>query len=625
MKTQSVWPIVKLKDVCKVRKGTSITRSKVKPGNIPVIAGGQKPAYYHNEANRDGNVVTVSASGAYAGYVQYFDTPIFASDCTTIESLDESLLLTEFVYYALKVQQDRIYKLQHGAGQPHVYPKDLEIIKIPLPPLPEQRRIVAILRKADELRRLRQRANQRARDLLPALFYEMFLEKDRYSDWDKIHLGEITPFITSGSRWWARYYSNTGAKFIRVQNVLDGRLDFSDLAYVNPPEGPEKERSAIQPNDLLITITGTVGRVAVAPNDIGEAYVSQHVAIARTDGSLDPYFIADFINHPLGGQAQITKQNYGQTKPGLNLKQISNIRIPVPPTPLVQQYRQIRDKTKGIKSIADDTSKKISNLINSVLARAFTGELTAAWREAHAEELAAAATERDRLLEQKQGEKPKISVTKPVLTSITSINKVLAANLAPTISEIARIQSQISKTYFPQLPHFTALAESFRPSIEIASDLINKSLVNSLADFAAAQAAELERMVNATEAVSKLIREQNAYYADLMEKMAQIARHALEAPLTRKEIQEEVLETISELIRERGAYITLFDLATDWRLNHLSVHDVEEAVDMLVVLGRLRLTTLKLETEDPDHPYELIKAYAMVTESDLVSAQEIEL
>ena len=251
--------------------------------------------------------------------------------------------------------------------------------------------------------------------------------------------------------------------------------------------------------------------------------------------------------------------------------------------------------------------------------------MTAAWREAHAEELAAAAKERDRLLKQKQEEKPRISITKPVLTSTTSINKVLAANLAPTISEIARIQSQISKTYFPRLPHFTALAESFRPSIEIVSDLINKSLINSLADFAAAQAAELERMVNAIEAVSKLVREQNAYYADLMEKMAQIARHALEAPLTRKEIQEEVLETISELIRERGAYITLFDLATDWRLNHLSVHDVEEAVDMLVVLGKLRLTTLKLETEDPDHPYELIKAYAMVTESDLVSAQEIEL
>jgi type I restriction enzyme M protein len=76
---------VELGEVCEIEKGTSITKAKITNGNIPVIAGGQQPAYYHNQSNRNGQTITISASGAYAGFVNYFETPIFASDCTTIK------------------------------------------------------------------------------------------------------------------------------------------------------------------------------------------------------------------------------------------------------------------------------------------------------------------------------------------------------------------------------------------------------------------------------------------------------------------------------------------------------------------------------------------------------------
>lgn len=136
------WPVVKIGTIAIVRKGQSITKKNVTEGSVPVIAGGQQPAYYHNESNREGDVITVSASGAYAGFVAHFWNPIFASDCSTVESIDSQIVLTSFIYRVLKAQQDSIYLLQKGGGQPHVYPKDIEQIKIPLPPLEVQQQIV---------------------------------------------------------------------------------------------------------------------------------------------------------------------------------------------------------------------------------------------------------------------------------------------------------------------------------------------------------------------------------------------------------------------------------------------------------------------------------------------------
>ncbi len=130
-----------LGDLCIVNKGSTITREKTKKGDIPVIAGGKKPAYYHNKSNHDGNVVTIAASGS-AGFVSFFDYPIYASDCITIVSKDEEKLITKFVYIILSSYQDKIYQLQKGSGVPHVYARDLVKIKIPVPSIDIQKQMV---------------------------------------------------------------------------------------------------------------------------------------------------------------------------------------------------------------------------------------------------------------------------------------------------------------------------------------------------------------------------------------------------------------------------------------------------------------------------------------------------
>ena len=138
------WEWCTLGDLCEVKRGKSITRKEVTPGDIPVIAGGQQPAYYHNQANRTGEIITVSGSGAYAGFVNFFDRPIFASDCSTLQVKDGNVRMM-YLYMAMKWRQQDIYDLRLGSAQPHVYPKDVSKIEIPLPPLSKQRQIIATL------------------------------------------------------------------------------------------------------------------------------------------------------------------------------------------------------------------------------------------------------------------------------------------------------------------------------------------------------------------------------------------------------------------------------------------------------------------------------------------------
>ena len=94
-----------------------------------MVAGGVDFAYLHNQSNRPANTITISASGANAGFVNYWEEPIFASDCSTVRGKND--IHTLYLYYLLFSIQDQIYYLQKGAGQPHVYPEDLKLIKVP--------------------------------------------------------------------------------------------------------------------------------------------------------------------------------------------------------------------------------------------------------------------------------------------------------------------------------------------------------------------------------------------------------------------------------------------------------------------------------------------------------------
>jgi type I restriction enzyme S subunit len=147
LKPKEGWVTKKLGDVCEIKKGQLITDSTRINGSIPVIAGGKSPAYYHNKANRLGKTITISGSGASAGYVAFHTQPIFASDCSTISEAKNYKL--EFIFYWLQLNQFRIYKMQTGGAQPHIHPSDLNPLEFNLPPIEQQNEISDALYCAD--------------------------------------------------------------------------------------------------------------------------------------------------------------------------------------------------------------------------------------------------------------------------------------------------------------------------------------------------------------------------------------------------------------------------------------------------------------------------------------------
>ena len=141
-------PLVKLGTIAEVLKGKSITKAEAIEGNVKVVAGGTDFAYMHNVANRAANTITISASGANAGFVNFWEEPIFASDCTTVRG--KSDLETMFIYNFLQSIQDQIYFLQKGSAQPHVYPDDIADIQIPQVSQEIMQQIVTECQKVDD-------------------------------------------------------------------------------------------------------------------------------------------------------------------------------------------------------------------------------------------------------------------------------------------------------------------------------------------------------------------------------------------------------------------------------------------------------------------------------------------
>lgn len=117
--------------IAEFKRGRTITKAQVKEGNVPVIAGGLEPAYYHNVANTKAPVITISASGANAGFVRLYGVDVFASDCSFVDGLGTESLF--FAYEFLKESKVSIDQLQKGSAQPHVYAKDINAMKITIP------------------------------------------------------------------------------------------------------------------------------------------------------------------------------------------------------------------------------------------------------------------------------------------------------------------------------------------------------------------------------------------------------------------------------------------------------------------------------------------------------------
>ena len=160
--------------------------------------------------------------------------------------------------------------------------------------------------------------------------------------------------------------ASEGDSFIRSQDIKHDKLIFENPVFVKLPEKVEGKRTLVQPSDLLITITGgNVGRCAVVPELARDAYVSQHVALIRLVDPKLSEFIHFWMVNEFGGQAFLARFIYGD-KPGLNLKQVGSVLIPLPPIEMLPEilntlhsFHQMCEKLSNQLKLKADVSEKL--------------------------------------------------------------------------------------------------------------------------------------------------------------------------------------------------------------------------------------------------------------------------
>jgi len=279
-------------------------------------------------------------------------------------------------FYHLLGSNEIYNKLSARAAGSTVKNLNMEIVShidIMVPPLDEQRRIAAILDKADALRRKRKRTF----DLIESARNSFIESSFEFNSGGNVGtLGECLEFITTGGRNWSKYYSEVGSRFIRSLDVQMNGISNDEVVYVSAPENAEARRTRTMQGDVLLTVTGSrIGRVAELPEQLVGSYVSQHVAILRLNhAKLRSKFLSFFLSSRQG-QRQIQKWQYGQTKPGLNFRQIEAFTIPQISIDLQARLEKAIARFESEKNKKELHHVGLRNLFSSLQHRAFTGQL----------------------------------------------------------------------------------------------------------------------------------------------------------------------------------------------------------------------------------------------------------
>jgi type I restriction enzyme S subunit len=290
-----------------------------------------------------------------------------------------------------KITPDYLYRFMQtvnlspfavATSVPSVRRGDVANISLFCPELPEQRRIAAKLnglitgttRAGEELRSIPMLLQRYRAAILATAFSSLSKAGE------KTELGTLAEFVTSGSRGWAKYYAEDGASFIRVGNVRRGKidLDLSELQHVLPPRGAEGERTSLQEQDIVVTVTADLGRVGLVPSGMGKAYVNQHVALVRLKRPENARFIAWYLTSA-PGQAQLFEGNRGMTRAGLGLDDIRDVAIPL--SSLAEHERVVRTIETALdwldRITAEYTSafRLLPRLDQAILSKAFRGRI----------------------------------------------------------------------------------------------------------------------------------------------------------------------------------------------------------------------------------------------------------
>lgn len=306
---------------------------------------------------------------------QHYDYVSFGAFMTLLRPINEKIMPI-YLLHCLRSEIAQKYYLSHAKTTTNISnltSSDLGSFQIPLPPLDVQREIVD---EIEACQRVIDGARMVVDNWKPNLAHELELARKSagVDEWPRVKLGEVLGLITSGATplGGKSMYFQQGVLFIRSQNVLWGKYDFSDAAFVSQETHEQMKRSQVRKNDVLLNITGaSIGRTAVYTKD-DEANVNQHVTILRCKDSLLPFYL---MNSILTNefQTRIMAVQSGASRQALNYEQIKQLSIQLPPKEIQQK---IIEKIESERTVIQSNHKLIEiyeEKIRQIIAQVWEG------------------------------------------------------------------------------------------------------------------------------------------------------------------------------------------------------------------------------------------------------------
>jgi type I restriction enzyme S subunit len=297
-----------------------------------------------------------------------FDFCLGADGVKVLEPVKE--LDSKFLYYFLNT----ITLPDVGYSRHYKFLKETQI---PLPPLATQKRIAEILDAADALRRKDQELLKKYDELAQAIFIDMFGDPVKNEKgWDCLIGEDYANRISVGVVIKpASYYVKDGIPALRSQNIRPNRITKDNLVYFSKETNETVLiKSRIYTGDVLIVRTGQPGTAAVVEEDINGVNCIDMLILSPKKEIISPYYLAFFLNSD-AGKNYIASNQKGQIQQHFNVGDINKFRIPTPPISLQSKFEKILFNLK--EQLAQDLSKNSNNIFNSLLQKAFKGELVA--------------------------------------------------------------------------------------------------------------------------------------------------------------------------------------------------------------------------------------------------------
>ncbi len=287
-----------------------------------------------------------------------------------------------FYYFNSKTFKRQIPKIiKKSVNQASFTVTALKKLKIPLPPLTTQKKIVALLDGAQSLIDKRKAQIALLDELIKSTFYTMFGDPvTNPMGWEKKSLSILTSKIGSGAtpRGGRESYKNKGISLIRSMNIYNNVFEYKDLAFIDNEQAGKLDNVTVEENDVLFNITGaSVARACIVPNCVLPARVNQHVSIlrAKTNQLLSSYLVHLLTNDmyqqyllKLGGAG-------GATREAITKEQLLDLIIPLPPLTLQNQFAEKVQAIEAQKTKMQAGQKAMEELFGSLMQRSFSGEI----------------------------------------------------------------------------------------------------------------------------------------------------------------------------------------------------------------------------------------------------------